>query len=69
MATRLSKFTIIYLEQQEAQQVPESDSDYDIEEEQFDESKLKKRKEMGKKISRRGISSEVFGAFNTKGKQ
>ena len=49
--------------------MPESDSDYDIEEEQFDENKLKKRKEMGKKISRRGISSEVFGAFNTKGKQ
>ena len=49
--------------------MPESDSDCDIEEEPFDESKLKKRKEMGKKISRRGISSEVFGAFNTKGKQ
>lgn len=44
MATKLYKFFIIYLEQQEAQQPVESESDCDIEEEPFDENRLKKRK-------------------------
>ena len=44
----------------------ESDSEEDVEEIPFDQSKLQKKKNQGKTRSRMGISEEVFGSFNKK---